>query len=210
MTLERIRRPSSTTAAAVSSHELSIPRTSMGLSLLSATRKSREALEVGCSSDTDLGNDSRHELVGCNVKRGIEYRYTLGNDARVSDVRHFDRSSLLDGDVRAVRNRKIERGQRSRYIERNVVLPRQHGDCIGSDFIRHVAIRCDAVGADDHGIDQPLTHESAGHVVGDNADINVVFPEFPRCQSRALKERPRLVGEDLEPLASFNGCANYS
>src|SRR5580698_4543436 len=38
--------------------------------------------------------------------------------------------------------------------------------------------------------------------------VDVVLEEFPGCEPGALVERPRLVGIDVDLLASFNRCAD--
>src|SRR5262245_51408322 len=196
MTFERIFRPSSTTAAAVSSHELSMPRTST-LPPLPTPREFRQTVRIGSASNSDFGHDRGHEFVRRDIECGIENRYPLRNDTGASDMCHFSGRPLFDGDMRAIRNREIQRGERRGYVERNFVLARQHRDRIRSNLVRNVSVRRDAVRTYDYRVDKPLSHECAGHVVGDHAHINVVLPELPCGQARALQERPRFVRENL-------------
>jgi hypothetical protein len=41
------------------------------------------------------------------------------------------------------------------------VLAREHGDAVGADLVRGVAVGGDAIGADDHEIDLALAHQRA-------------------------------------------------
>src|SRR5216110_3504049 len=106
MTFERMRCPSSTTAEAVSSQELSIPKTSIEESAL---HELGEALSVGCACDADFGNDCRDELVRGHVKRGVKHGHAFRDNANRSDMGHFCWSALLDGNMGAIGNRQIQR-----------------------------------------------------------------------------------------------------
>ena len=88
------------------------------------------------------------------------------------------------------------------------MLFREYCHGIRSNLVGNVAIGGNAVGANDDGIDQSLTHEAAGHVIGNDADIDAVFPQFPRREPRALEKRPCLVGQDTQTLSVFNSGAN--
>src|SRR4029453_4840345 len=100
MRLERMLWPSSTTEAAVSSQELSMPRTSMlRLYLLPAPSKPGEARGKRRSSNTDLCDDGRHEFVRRDVECRIENGNSFRDDARVPDMSDLRRCSLLDRNV---------------------------------------------------------------------------------------------------------------
>src|SRR2546423_423197 len=81
MTFESISRPSRTTAAAVSSHEVSIPSTSNSEEL-------REAFQKWRLCDATFSNDRGHKFVWCDIERRIEDRYSLRDD--------FQAFSILD------------------------------------------------------------------------------------------------------------------
>ena len=91
-------------------------------------------------------------------------------------MRDLHRIALFDGDVRAIRNLQIQRGERRRDVKRNIVVFRENSDGIGSNFVCDIAVGRDPVGSHNDSIDQTLTHERPGHVVGNDPHIDVVFP----------------------------------
>ena len=91
-------------------------------------------------------------------------------------MRDLARIALLDGNAAAVGGFHVDSRERCGDIERDFVLFREDGKGIGSNLVCDVAISGNAIGADDNGIDQSLTHEAAGHVVGNHPHIDVVFP----------------------------------
>ena len=165
--------------------------------------------DVRRAGDADFGDDCGDEFVRRYIERRIENGDTFRNDARTADMRHFCRRALLDRDVRAVRYREIQRGQRRSDIEGNVMLPRKHGDGVGSDLVGHVTVGRNAIRTDNHSVHKTLPHEGSGHIVRDHAYVDVVFPELPRRQSSALQKWPCLVGEDLQAFSAFDGGADH-
>ena len=86
---------------------------------------------------------------------------------------------------------------------------RQHRDRVGADLVRDVAVRGDAVGADDHQSIWPRRMRRR-HVVGDDGGLDAVAHQLPGGQPRALQERPRLVGEHRDPLALLDRRADHA
>ena len=84
----------------------------------------------------------------------------------------------------------------------------EHRHRVGADFVRHVAVRRDAIGANDDEIDLSTLHHGARHVVGDDRCVDAVARQLPRGQPGALHERACLVGHHDHFLARFNGSAN--
>src|SRR5213593_154727 len=149
-----------------------------------------------------------HELVWSDIECRIEHRNAIRNDSNAPNVRHFNGVSLLDWNVGTVGNLQIQGRDRSGNVEWDLVLLRQHSQRIGSNLVRHVAVGSNPVRADNDGVNQSLPHERAGHIVGNDPNINVILPQLPCGQPRALQERPCFVGEDAQPLPIFNGSTN--
>src|SRR5262245_28500660 len=80
-TFDRMRRPSASTAAAVSSQELSIPRTIIGCSLLSSSRIHRRAAAGGADSKGDAA-ESRRPGLASPLMRASSLLPDLGLPAR--------------------------------------------------------------------------------------------------------------------------------
>ncbi len=53
-------------------------------------------------------------------------------------------------------------------------------------------------------------HKRPGHVVGNHAHVDVVLPEFPGGEPRALKKGPGFVRQNLEPLAILDRRAYHA
>ena len=71
---------------------------------------------------------------------------------------------------RAAGDLEIHRRQRAGHVKRKAVPLRQYREAVGADLVCHVAVRGDAVGAHDHGIDFPAAHEVARRTVRDERD----------------------------------------
>ena len=87
---------------------------------------------------------------------------------------------------------------------------REHGDRIGADLVRDVAVRRGPVGADDDAVDRARLHEMPDHVVGEERRRDVVLLQLPRRQPRPLEKRPRLAAEDVDPLVGFDRGADHA
>src|SRR5262245_22246331 len=123
-----------------------------------------------------IRNDRSHERIRRYVESGIEDRNAIRNNTHATNVRNLCRIALVDCNTGTIGNFQIECGKWCPHIARDFVLFREDGKGIVSNLVRDVAICGNAVGADDNGVDQSLTHEAAGHVVGNHPYIDVVFP----------------------------------
>ena len=81
---------------------------------------------------------------------------------------------------------------------------------IRSNFVCNVSIGGDAISTHNNRVDQSLMHEGSGHVVGYDADVDVVFPKFPGGEPCSLQEWARFVRQHLETLAAFDRGANHA
>src|SRR5437016_2034271 len=149
--------------------------------------EARQTLSVWGLRDSPIGDDRGHERMWRHIECRIEYADTVRNHADATDVGDFGRVALFDRNMRAIRNRQVQRRERRRDIKWNLVLLRQNGNWIRSDFVRDVAICGNAVRAHDHGIDQTLVHDADGHVVRYDANVDAVFPDFPGGHPGPLK-----------------------
>ena len=118
--------------------------------------------------------------------------------------------ALLDGNLAAVGRGEIDGRNRRGYVERDAVLFGEDGYGVGADFVGHVSVGGDAVGAYYDGSDFALLHHGSGHVVGDDGGGDAVFHQFPGGEARALQKGARLVGVDVNLLACFDGRADHA
>jgi hypothetical protein len=121
----------------------------------------------------------------------------LWGDAHAGELEHFGRVALFDRDLVARLGRQIDRRGRRSYVKRKAMYVRQHGNGIGPDLVRHVAIRRDAVGPDDRHVDLAARHQVPGHVVGDHRVRDPLLLELPRGEAGALQEGTSLVDEHV-------------
>src|SRR5207237_2101691 len=77
-----------------------------------------------------------------------------------------------------------------------------------TDLVRRIAVRRDAISANDHGIESPLLKEMTGHVVGDQRDVDSILLKLPRREARALQIRPCFVGKYRDVFPLLDGGAN--
>src|SRR5436190_302898 len=68
---------------------------------------------------------------------------------------------------------------------------------IGADLVRHIALRGDAVGADDRDVDLVVLHQVPAGIVRDHGVRNAVLAELPGGERSALIARARLVDPDM-------------
>src|SRR5687767_11582896 len=122
-TLERIRVPSSTTAAAVSSQEVSMA----SRRTVSGPHQAGQALGVGRAGHAPLAHDGGDVAVGRDVEGRVADGDALGGQAPPSVVRDLLGRALLDLD-RVPRGRaEVDGGDRRGHVEGQAVLPGQHG-----------------------------------------------------------------------------------
>ena len=72
----------------------------------------------------------------------------------------------------------------------------EHGERIGADLVRRVAVGRDPVGAGHDDVHLAARHHRRRGRVGDHRVRDARCLELPGGQARALQERPRLVDED--------------
>ncbi len=72
-----------------------------------------------------------------------------------------------------------------------------------ADFIRGIAVCCDAVTADKASLHPAVFHDQTRHVVANQRHINAAAAQLIRSQPRTLQQRARLVGKDVELVAAF-------
>src|SRR5712692_11588929 len=96
--LERMRRPSSTTAAAVSSQEVSMARMRRGPPT-SPPRQRAQGLCVGRARYAQLADDGGDVAVGSHVEGGVAHADPLRGEAPAAVVGHLRGGALLDGDA---------------------------------------------------------------------------------------------------------------
>src|SRR5260370_19677233 len=93
--------------------------------------------------------------------RGVD----VGGDSNALEMRDFGGGTLLDGNVLAVGDGKIKRGDGRGDVEGDVVLLGEDGHLVGADFVGGVAVGGDAVCAGDDGANFSRLQEVAHPVV---------------------------------------------
>ena len=101
----------------------------------------------------------------------------------------------------------VESGGRD--VEGNVVFPCQDGQPVGTDFVGHVAVGGNSVGAYDDAVDVLLPQDRRRHAVADHRNVNAALPEFPRREPRSLQKRAGFIGKDGDLFPGFDGCIYY-
>src|SRR4051794_4657361 len=125
-------------------------------------------------------------------------------------MRHFSSSTLFDGDLIAGFKRQIQRRNRRRDIERDIVFFGQNSQAVGTDFVCDVAIGGDPVGSDNNASNAAASQEVPGHIVGDQSCFDAITLQLPRREPGALQEGTRFVSKDINLLACLYGGANYT
>src|SRR4029450_12138502 len=167
-----------------------------------------KALGVRSARDAVLGDDGRHIFVRRDVESGI---FRVNDSSRgAPDAGDFFRRSLLDRDIVAGRQGEIDRARGGGHVEGYVVFACEDCELVGADLVCDVAVRGDSVGAGDYDVDFASSHVRAGGAVDDNGGADAIMCQFPRCQARALEERPGFVDEDALYPAIGISRANYT
>ena len=78
-------------------------------------------------------------------------------------------------------------------------MARQHRQSIRPDLIGEIAVRTDAIGADEHGVDFGLPHQGPRRRVGDQGTGDPSVAELPHGEPRALQQGSSLVDVDVDP-----------
>src|SRR4030043_1612856 len=203
-TLLRILRSAVTTAAAVSSQDVSMASMFTALSPLLplfSSPPNGQALGVRPTGDTPLADDGADEPGRDDIEGRVADRDIRAGDGAAAAPGDFICRPFLDRDLPAAPQVEIKSAQRRRHIEGKPVMLGQNGQGICSDLVGGVAVPGDAVGARDDQPDLPRFHQPAGHVVGDQGHRNPELAELPDSQARPLQEWPRLIHEDVDLLA---------
>src|SRR5438270_13520746 len=109
-----------------------------------------EGLGVGGVGYAAFGEDGVDVTGGGYVEGGVG-GVDVGGDSNALEVGYFGGGALFYGDVVAIWNGKIERGDGRGDVKGNIVFFGQDGDLVGADFVGGVAVGGDAVGAGDDG-----------------------------------------------------------
>ena len=99
---------------------------------------------------------------GVTSKAGFQAATPAGavaQPAEGQDLAGGSRSSMTMPSPSRVAGSKVER--RRRHVERHAVAVGQHGQRVGADLVRRVAVGGDAVGAGDHGVDPAAAQQAA-------------------------------------------------
>src|SRR5713226_5269885 len=122
----------------------------------------------------------------------------VGGNAHALEMGDFGGGTFFDGDVLAIGNRKVERGDRRSDIKRHVVFFGEDSDLVSADFVGGVAVGGDAVGAGDNGSDLSGLEEVTGHVVGDERKRNAALLELPGGEARTLNIGASFRNKDVQ------------
>src|SRR5258708_38023094 len=127
--LERLRRPSSTRAAAGSSQEVSMARMRRGPPT-SPPQERAQGLRVGRPRDAQLADDGGDEPVGSHVEGGVAHAHPLWGQPPAAVVGHLRGGALLDGNSVPRGRLQIEGGGGSGGPEWKGVIALAGGDAI--------------------------------------------------------------------------------
>ena len=94
--------------------------------------------------------------------------------------------ALFDGDFPAVGQRKVEGAGRRGDVEGYLVHGGQLRHAVGADFVGHVAVGGDPIGAGHHRLHSPLPHHYRGHRIADQGDLDPALLKLPGSQPGAL------------------------
>src|SRR5262245_50374455 len=112
---------SSTTAADVSSQDVSIPRINMSLDG-GGSECRLQRFGVRRAEHAALGDDAGNQLVRRHVEGGVPDMGTVRRQLTATQVRDLAAVALFDGNLRAVGGTEIDSRQRGRHIKGNAVL----------------------------------------------------------------------------------------
>ena len=155
-----------------------------------------------------FGNDSRYEVAGRDIEPGIVCWAVIGSNLDALDVGNFFGTSLFDWDTFAGFEGWVEGRGWGGDVERNLVVPREYGEHVGTDFVGGVAVGSDSVGSGDHAIDFSLGHEGGGHSIADRVEGDFVVEEFECGEAEALLPRASFAGPDVNVFALIVGAAD--
>ncbi len=130
---------------------------------------------------------------GVTSNAGLQAVTPGGAMRRATDVRHLVRIALLDHDGVAGCGGEIDRRRGRGDVEGDLVVAGRDRQAVRADLVGDVAVRRDAVGADDHEVDPTRAHQRRGRAVGDERRVDAQPVALPHREPRTLQQRPRLV-----------------
>ncbi len=166
-------------------------------------------MRVGGLGYAAFGEDGGYVAGGSDVEGGV-CGGDVGGDSNALDVGDFVGGALLDRDVVAVGNGKIEGGNRRGDVEGHIVFFGEHGDLIGADFVGGVAVGGNAVSASDDGAHFSGLQEVAHHIVGDEREGNAAAMQLPGGEACALEIGARFRNQDVDFFSLFERHANHA
>ena len=110
----------------------------------------------------------------------------------------------------AVGQREVDSRKRAGHVERDSVTLRQHGQRVGPDLVRGVAVGRYPVGADDDQVDLAAAHQMTGGDIRDQRGRDAVLHQLPRRQPGPLQPRACLVRIDMHALARLDRRADHA
>src|ERR1700733_2718395 len=118
--------------------------------------------------------------------------------------------AFLDGNLLAGCDGIIDSGNRRGHVKGNAVFFRDHGNSVGADFVRGVAVASDAVGADHYGTHAAGLQEMSDHVVGNQGERDAILMELPSGEPRTLEIWAGFGNDHFNSVATFDGHADDS
>src|SRR5215475_698506 len=177
-------------------------------SFFSMTDMATYVLLIGRMDHALFSDDRRNQILCGNVEGWIEYPSAFRRERSTKNVRYFFWVPLFDGNILSRSALEIDGGSRPCHIEWNSMPLRQHGDAVGSDLVRHVAIGGNPVTTHDHSIDLAFLHQIPRHIVRYQGSANFILLKLPGGQTGALKKRPRLIDPYFNLLPGLLQGAN--
>src|ERR1041385_8425904 len=151
---------------------------------MSGTMREIEWRSLDAAVADDRGNQARRGYIERRIEDVDVRRRCLSAEAATYLVGR----ALLDGNAFTSRRRRVECARRRGDVEWNTVMPRRDRQRVGADLVRDVAIRRDAIGADEAEIDPPRAHEHRGGAVDQHRDADSRASKFPRGETASLQQ----------------------
>src|SRR5579884_1261291 len=139
----------------------------------SLSAKPAQSFVIWLADDAGLGNDGRDQRRRRDVEGWMAGGHAFRRHTGFLKLQHLTWITLLDWNLTAMPEGAVEGGSRGGNVERNPVCTGQDRQGVGADLVGDVAVRNDAVGADDHGVDLTSLHHESGHAVGDERGGNL-------------------------------------
>src|SRR5690242_19776501 len=115
--------------------------------------------------DAAVADDRRNQLRRSDVERRIEDVGPHGSCLSAKAATYLSGRMLLDDDFLTGSCARVECARWRGDVEWITVVPRRDRQPVGTDLVRDVAIRRDAIGADEAEIDPPRAHENQGGAI---------------------------------------------